>query len=185
MQKRAFYILRASIASASLAAMSVVFGKYLAIGVGEYLRFSFENLPILFAGMAFGPLFGALVGAVADLVGCMLVGYTINPIITIGAAAIGLISGIYRFLPKRQGGVLRFLMLLAAVFIPHAIGSVIIKTVGLSAFYSIPLSLLMLWRLLNYLMVGTLEFLILYYLFTSKAILREINRIYPRLEKSK
>ena len=85
-------VLRVTVFSALLAAISIVCGKYLAFNMGDFLRFSFENLPIIFAGMAFGPLIGALVGVVADLVGCLLVGYAINPIITVGAAAIGLIS---------------------------------------------------------------------------------------------
>ena len=64
---------------AFLVALSIVCGKFLAIPVGEILRFSFENLPILFAGLAFGPVAGALVGVCADLLGCVLRGYAINP----------------------------------------------------------------------------------------------------------
>ena len=78
---------------AMLIAISIVAGKYLAIGIGEVLRFSLENLPIIFAGIAFGPIAGILVGVAADLIGCLLVGYTINPIVTIGAAVIGGVSG--------------------------------------------------------------------------------------------
>ena len=77
---------------AILAAFSIILGKYLAINVGENFRFSMENLPILLAGLYLGPLAGAIVGAVADLVGCLLVGYAINPIITLGAVSIGFIS---------------------------------------------------------------------------------------------
>ena len=61
-----------------LSAMSIVLGKLLAVNLGEVLRLSFENLPIIFAGLAFGPLAGAAVGLVADTVGCLLVGYAIN-----------------------------------------------------------------------------------------------------------
>ena len=79
--------------SALLSAISIVCGKYLAINLGEVLRFSFENLPIIFAGIGFGPLVGGAVGLAADLLGCLLVGYAINPLVTLGAAAIGFISG--------------------------------------------------------------------------------------------
>ena len=68
--------------SSFLAALSIILGKYLAIPGGNVLRFSFENLPIMFAGMAFGPFVGCAVGIVADLIGCVLVGYTVNPLIT-------------------------------------------------------------------------------------------------------
>ena len=64
------------------------------------MRFSFENTPIIFAGMIFGPIVEALVGTVADLVGCVMVAYEINPLVTLGAALIGLISGIVFYISK-------------------------------------------------------------------------------------
>ena len=97
-------------------AISIVCGKYLAIRGGDILRFSFENLPIILAGIAFGPLAGAVVGVVADLLGCLLVGYAINPI------------------------------------------------------YSIPLFELMLWRLLNYVIVGVLEGVIICIMLKNKTL---------------
>ena len=55
-------------------ALSIVFGKFLAFNIGDTIRISFENLPILFAGIFLGPLHGMIVGVVADLVGCVLAG---------------------------------------------------------------------------------------------------------------
>ena len=66
-------------------ALSIVFGKLLAINVTSNFRISLENTPILLAAVAYGPLAGAVVGALSDLIGCLLVGYSINPIITAGA----------------------------------------------------------------------------------------------------
>ncbi|MBQ9798211.1 MAG: folate family ECF transporter S component, partial [Clostridia bacterium] len=80
--------------SAFLAALSIICGKYLALSLGNVLRFSFENLSILLAGMVFGPVVGAVVGIVADLVGCLMVGYAINPLVTLGAACVGLLGGL-------------------------------------------------------------------------------------------
>ena len=59
----------------------------------------------------------------------------------------------------------------------HVIGSVIIKTLGLAAFYSMPVGILMLWRLLNYLIVGVLEGIILYILLKNRMIQKEIELI--------
>ena len=170
-------LLRLMVISAFLAAVSIVCGKYIAIGFGEVMRFSFENLPIIFAGMAFGPIIGAAVGVVADLVGCVLVGYAINPIITAGAAVIGIISGIYFFIPKSGGGVSHFLRIFLAVFSSHAVGSVIIKTFGLAVFYEMSLGILMLWRLLNYIIVAAAEVFILFYIMKSKPLIASINSI--------
>ena len=181
MQKKASTrLLQKMIISAFFAAMSIVLGKYLAINLGDTLRFSFENLPVILAGVAFGPVYGALVGIVADLIGCLLVGYAINPVITLGAATIGMISGLYRYFPERAGGVSRFLYIALAVFSSHAVGSVIIKTVGLAKFYDMPLGILMLWRLLNYLIIAILETVIISFILSSKSITQELNKIDPK-----
>ncbi len=165
--------LKALVFMAMLSAVSIILGKYLAIPVGDILRFSFENLPIIFAGIVFGPVGGALVGTVADLVGCVLVGYAINPLVTLGAFSIGCISGlVFRALKKytRSGLILSVGI---TVGLSHLIGSVLIKTLGLSAFYSISFPILLLWRLLNYAIVGVLEGLILTFLLKNKRISSE------------
>ncbi len=167
--------LKLMVSGAFLAALSIVLGKYLAFGVGNVLRFSFENLPIIFAGMAFGSPVGIMVGIVADLVGCILVGYEINPIITVGAALIGLTAGGYYHLPGRgrDKKAVSFRVTFF-VFLSHILGSVLIKTLGLSVFYDMPLGILMLWRLLNYVIIGTLETVLLCCLMNNKAIRRQI-----------
>lgn len=161
---------------AVLVAISIVLGKYLAIGIGEVLRFSMENLPVLFAGIAFGPVAGALVGAVADLIGCLMVGFTINPVVTVGAAVIGAVGGLVPLiLSKRIKG--ERLIIAITVSLAHLIGSVLIKTFGLSAYYDMPFIILMLWRLLNYTVVGGIEGVLLYTLFNSKGIRRQLSLI--------
>ncbi|MBO5287079.1 MAG: folate family ECF transporter S component [Clostridia bacterium] len=168
-----FGSLRALVFSAIFATLSIIFGKFLAIPLGTVMRFSLENLPIMMSSMAFGPFCGMLTGIVADLIGCVLVGYEINPIVTLGGALIGLTSGLVY---KYARGVKPFLKTILSVIVAHAVGSVVVKTIGLSAFYNIPFVLLMLYRFLNYLAVGALEIIVLYYLFKNSKI-REILRI--------
>ena len=175
--------LRLTVFSSLLAAISIVCGKYLAFNMGEFIRFSFENLPIIFAGMAFGPIVGAAVGVVSDLIGCLLVGYAINPIITVAAAVIGLISGCYVFFPKARSRAGYTVKISVTVFAAHFIGSVVIKSFGLSVFYDMPLVMLMLWRLLNYAIVGMLEGFILYHVVKNKRIEIEIRKIMKGKEK--
>ena len=153
--------------TAVLVAMSIVCGKYLAIRGGDILRFSFENLPILLAGVLFGPIVGAVAGVVADLIGCVLVGYAINPVVTLGAAALGLTGGLCWHMGKSFPYWLRLAL---CVLSAHLVGSVLIKTLGLAAFYDMPLLVLMLWRLLNYIIVGALEYTLLYWILKNNAI---------------
>lgn len=172
--KKQTRILRIVVFQAMLAAISIVMGKYLAINLGPVLRLSFENTPIIFSGIAFGP-WAALTAVAADIIGCLLVGYEINPLVTLGAFSIGLISGtlgvLFRKIPKLP----QYLKIITAVALSHLIGSVVIKTFGLSKFYDMPFMLLMAWRLLNYVIVGAAECVLIYALVRNKAISKMIN----------
>lgn len=159
---------------AALSGIGIILGKFLAFNVTEFMRFSLENITIIFAGIVFGPLLGAVVGAVQDLIGCIIVGYAINPIITLGSAAVGLVSGyVFSKLNRTPLPVRLSLSVLSA----HAIGSVLIKSLGLAIFYSLPFAVTALWRVLNYIIVGAAEIFVLYTLLKSKHLLAQINKI--------
>ena len=64
-----------------------------------------------------------------------------------------------------------------AVFGAHLVGSVVIKTFGLAKFYQIPFFTLMGWRGLNYLIVGVLEFILLYVLFRNKSFTDQLHKL--------
>ena len=174
---KASRVLRLMVVCAFLTATSIVLGKYLAINLSDVLRFSFENLPIILAGVAFGPIAGAAVGIVADLLGCILVGYGINPLVMIGAAVIGATAGIFRYLFNKSGGVSLLLKIICAEITAHLVGSVIIKTIGLSAWYDMKLEILMLWRALNYTIISAAEIPLLYAILKNKGISRQIDAI--------
>lgn len=161
---------------AMLSALSIIFGKYLGINAGEYLRFSLENMPIIFAGVAFGPICGATVGIVADLVGCLMVGWVPIPWVAVGAALIGAVSGAVPYLIEKTP-VPRTLSIPISVFCAHLLGSVLVKTIGLSDFYGNPYLVLLLWRLLNYLIIGVIDGFILCVLLGNKGIKLQIKEI--------
>ena len=176
MQKRRGDSARLTVALALLSAMGIILGKFLAFNVTEFMRFSLENITIIFTGIVFGPLCGMTVGAVQDLVGCIAVGYAINPIITLGSAMIGLISGyMYRFIKKAAPP----LKIAVSVALSHLCGSVIIKSIGLTVFYSLPFGVTVLWRILNYIIVGAVEVILLCLLLKSKLLLSQIRKISP------
>ena len=163
-----------------LAAMSLILGQFLQIPTpfAEFVRISFENLPVILAGLALGPLAGAMTGAVADLVGCLAYGYTINPIITLGAASVGLVAGVFGWLFSRTPLLCRISVSAIAA---HLVGSVGIKTAGIAAWYLSKYGLgyteLTLWRLLNYSIIAALEIAILYALLRHRGFQKQIERM--------
>lgn len=163
---------------ALMIALSIVLGKYLAINVTTMIRISLENLPIIISAIALGPIGGGLVALVADILGCILVGYEINPIVTLGAVSLGVICGlIYKYTPL-LGTVKRLAL---SVMVAHLIGSVTIKTVGLAAFYlanyNMGFGTLFFIRLGTYFVTGTVEALIISLLLKNKAIKKIITNI--------
>ena len=173
-----FGTLRGLCFAAICAAMSLVLGKFLQIPnpFQSFIRISFENLPVLLAGITLGPFAGALVGGVADLLGCLLYGYAINPIVLLGAVAVGFVSGLVGRGALQKKSLFR---VSAAVLLAHAVGSVAIKSVGLAQWYLASYDLgiwqFLLWRLVNYLIVGTAECVILCLLLGNRAFRRQLQ----------
>lgn len=166
--------------AAMLAAMSLILGKFLQIPnpFQQIIRISFENLPILLSGITMGPLIGAVTGAVADLLGCVLYGYSINPLITLGAAATGLVSGfLARYVVRRPVS----LQVIVCGACAHLVGSVVLKSLGLAAWYlgqyHMGLIELMLWRALTYTVIGVAECAILILLLRNRAFATQLERM--------
>ncbi len=166
--------------AAILAAMSLILGKFLQIPnpFQEFIRISFENLPILLAGLSMGPVVGALVGTVADLIGCALYGYSINPIITLGAAAVGAVSGTISHYVVRKPLVARVVV---SATLAHTVGSVLIKSAGLAAWYLTKYQLgyfeFLAWRALNYAIICTAECLILCLLLRHRGFVKQMEGV--------
>lgn len=66
---------------------------------------------------------------------------------------------------------IRLLISLASA---HFLGSVLLKSVGLASYYfastGMPIYVLILWRLLNYIIVGGVEFFVLYFVLKNKTV---------------
>ena len=152
---------------AMLAAMSVVIGmfckSFLNFGGGLW-RITFENLPIILAGIFLGPLTGGLVGIVSDLTSYLLSPqiYPPNLVVTFGAFTVGMVSGLVaRFIIRERGAKQIVLSASAA----HVIGSMIIKPIGLFQFYQWAV----LVRIPLYLVIAPLEILLLCLLWRQKS----------------
>ena len=165
---------RMIVMSGLLIAMNIVLGKFLAFNIGTSIRISFENLPILMAGIFFGPVVGGIVGAGADLIGCVMAGYAINYVITIGAFSIGFVSGLisHCILKKKHS----FPAIIGSVLPAHAIGSMIIKSIGMFIFFHTPIQVLAL-RVPIYIVTGLLETYIIYLLLKNKAFSEQVERM--------
>lgn len=149
---------------ALLIAMSIVFSRVLSISTG-FVRFNLGSLPVVLAGVLFGPGAGFAVGAVADIVGGVLSGYAINPLITLGAAVVGLVPGLVWRWDALPGTGAR---LAVGVLLGHILGSMVINSLALYLFYSYPWSLLAV-RIPNALILSVVEIVLVRLLLANRA----------------
>ena len=152
---------------ALLTAMSIVFSRVLSISTG-FVRFNLGSLPVLLAALLFGPGAGFVVGVVADMIGGVLAGYAINPLITLGAGAIGLVAGLaWRKLPGLRTG----LRLQISVLLGHFVGSMVITSLALRIFYGYPWATLAV-RIPNALILSAVNTVLLRILLENRSLMK-------------
>ena len=80
---------------AALIAMQIILARFLSIQASDTLRVSFESIPVILAGMWLGPVSGALVALIADILGTIISGYGVwFPPIALGPVTVAVLSGL-------------------------------------------------------------------------------------------
>ena len=141
---------------------------------GDTWRISFENFPIVFAGITLGPMIGGAVGIASDLLGCLFRGYAINPFITLASMIIGVVSGIVFKAVKSKK---KELSIVTATFSGHIISNMVIKTIVLSKMYGMALEVLIPERTITYLITAAVESIIIIILYKNNAIKNGLERV--------
>ena len=160
---------------ALLVAMSIVFSRVLSISTG-FVRFNLGSLPVLLAALMFGPGAGFAVGAVADMIGGVLAGYAINPLITLGAGAIGLVAGLaWQKLPGLRTGLRTGLRLQISVLLGHFVGSMVITSLALRIFYGYPWATLAV-RIPNALILAAVNTVLLRILLENRTLMKMVKK---------
>lgn len=156
--------------AALLAALSAVIGivcKNL-FTFNIYYRLTFENAPIILAGLLYGPVVGAMVGICADAVSCLMSSNpALNPIISLGAASVGLISGLIPKIIRRGVKV----QTATAVVLAHLIGQVGIKSIAKMIYFGMPWQGIFLGLGFS-VVVGIMECLLLCWMRSNKSLVK-------------
>lgn len=159
---------------AMLIALSVVIGIickiYFTFGA---IRITFENFGILFVGYMFGPVYGCAAGLLTDIITSALTGQAFNPIICLGAGSVGLVCGL---MAKATGSLPEKIRLCLSVMSGHAVGNMLIKSIGLYFFLGLPLESVIL-RVPLYTIIGTCEILLIRLTLKNKEINKRIEAL--------
>lgn len=142
--------LRTWVMLALLAALGSVFSAFLSVeltftGV-KTVEVSLTPLPVMLAGILFGPLAGAMVGFVADTAGFFMgvQAGAYNPVFSLTMALFGVIAGLYYL--KSQKNTIWKVTLAAAT--AQLTCSVVLNTLFVWLMYGVPLIALLPTRLL-------------------------------------
>lgn len=143
---------------ALLTAMQVVLSRFLSFAVWN-MKIGFAFVPVVLAGMLFGPLAGALVGGLSDLVGAIL--FPIGayfPGFTLTAALMGAVFG--WLLNTKQS----FPRICAAVAINQLVLGLIVNSFWISMLYGSPYVALLGSRLLQYAILVPVQIVVIWVL---------------------
>ena len=130
-----------------------------------YYRITFENAPVILAGLLYGPAVGGAVGVCTDVVSCFLSSGAPNPVIMLGAFSVGALAGAVPFLIRKRCK----LQFAVAVAVAHLVGQVAIKSVGKMHYFGMPWQGIFVGLGVS-LVAGVLEFLLINWLLSVKGL---------------
>ncbi len=143
------------VSCAVLIAAAIVLSRFLSINTWN-LKIGFTFIPVFLAGYLYGPVKGALVGGIADLLGAILVPIgAYFPGFTLTCALQGVTYGV--FLRKKQTPS-RILM---AVGIVQLVLGLIVNTFWISIISGSPFKALLVTRLVQCLIMIPVEFVVI------------------------
>lgn len=137
-------------------ALQIVLSKFLMLQLTPSIRLSIDSVPILLAGIWFGPIAGGLVGALADFLGTLLfpTSGTYFPPLTIAFFMIGLSAGLLARFVRVKHPLLRIVLI---VIPAEIIGSYLSKSIALSFLVGAPFTVLLTARALPVSIVMTVN----------------------------
>lgn len=115
---------------ALLIAIQLVLSRVLVIDLGVY-RITFGTIATILAGLWLGPVAGGVCGMTADIIGCFMKGYAINPLITLAAICWGVVPGVAKKLMAEKTRKMKTVIICAAIVISGILGTLVFTTAGL------------------------------------------------------
>ena len=130
MQKKQTWNVKTLVFMALLIAMHLVLTRVLVIDLGAY-RISVGSVTTILAGLWLGPIAGGVCGLCADIIGCFMKGYAVNPFITVAAILWGVLPALARplFANKKKTG--QTVVICISIVITAILSSLVLTTAGL------------------------------------------------------
>ena len=115
---------------ALLVAMQLVLTRVLVLDLGPY-RITVGTVCTVLAGLWMGPVAGGTCGLCADIVGCFLKGYAVNPFITLASILWGVLPALFRKFYLSKSRKAKTVGISVSIVITGVISSLCLTTAGL------------------------------------------------------
>ena len=130
MRKKQYWNVKTLVFMALLIAMHLVLTRVLVIDLGAY-RISVGSVTTILAGLWLGPVAGGVCGLCADVIGCFMKGYAVNPFITVAAMLYGILPALLKPLFVNRKKVGKTVGICVSIVVTSAISSLVLTTAGL------------------------------------------------------
>ena len=122
---------------AMLIALQIVLSKFLMLQLTDSIRLSIDSVPIILAGVWFGPVAGGFVGVLGDLLGTVLfpTAGAYFPLLTVAFMIIGVVAGLLSYAVQKRPVAVRAI---ACVIPAEFAGSLLFKSFALGTLYGLP-----------------------------------------------
>lgn len=131
-------------------ALEIVMERLVAIPISNTNRVSLGKCVVILAGLWGGPIAGAIVGALSDIIGALMQGYSIAPLITVSSMMWGIIPALCLPLLAKQQKVGKTVTLVVAIIVNSVVSTLILTTLGLMYYYGKELTALIPGRLIQF-----------------------------------
>ena len=118
-----------------LVALQIVASKFLSIKISDTLRLSIADSFLILAGIWLGPVAGMVVGILADILGCVISGMGILPLMTVPPAAVGLLAGLVGQVFRKSNNIFVYG---GIIFCISMLTSVLYRSWAFSHYYGAP-----------------------------------------------
>ncbi len=115
---------------ALLVALHLILTRVLVLDLGAY-RISVGSVATILAGMWLGPIAGGICGFAADIIGCFMKGYAINPLITVAAICWGVIPVLFKPLYSNKNRTMKTVWIVVGIAVTAVLSSLVFTTAGL------------------------------------------------------
>ena len=167
--------LRTLVTLAVFVAANIILTRIFVLYITDFVRLDLGNVPLILAGLYFGPAAGALTGAASDLLGVMLSGRGWYPPLTVGPILMGLLPGLLRIglrakkntpFPEQGAKKVRlFGKLFGIIALSELLAAILWKTYWLSVLYGMSYSVCLAARVPAILALLVVESILIYILY--------------------